>query len=167
MGSSELFHSTPTPPPPLHWAGPLVFSFSCQAFHPADRYNVPESPCSSCSHAFSLADPPKKKIQGSLPRSPSSFFALSEKRSVVVEVWQRSIHCTSLRSCDPAGRAGVVLLYPVSVNAAVCQIKQPPPPSIPTTLLFFWWEPKWAEYETAALTQSTCPDYKARCSLTD
>lgn len=149
MGSSELFHFIPSPLSSSQALvkRPLTLLFCCQAFHPTDRYNVPEA----LRWLFSRFLPPcseiKKKKEG-LSWALSLSFPRGEEEVGGEEVMEGgSYPATSPpleRSCDPSRPC---LLPHLPNHCETWQMKRS-----------FLNERKWAEYETEALTQWTCLD---------
>lgn len=158
MGSSGLFQFAPPShhphPHPLSLSSgkrPLILLPGFSSYRKIQCSWIPAvavltlSPCSS-----------KKRVKGAFSRAPSFSFPPGKEGwsgGRGGQLW--SNHCPSFKSCDPAGHV-CFEICPISVNAAMWQIKQS-----------FLTELKWAEYEMVALTQSTCLDYKPRCSIRD
>lgn len=131
-------------PPPLNEPGsvkrPLILAFYWQAFHPTDRYNVPEALQWLFSRSLLHCSEKKGKR-----RVFSRALSHSSPRTRGLACWWRgrqrsSPHPTLKCRCDPC-------LLPDPTNR--CKTPR-------MTVSFSFSEPKWAGCEKVALTQWTC-----------
>lgn len=145
MGSSELFHFIPSP---LSLSRtlverPLILSFSRRAFHPTDRYNVPEALQWLFSRFLPHSSEKRKKKRGALPLSSPKGKRVEGVVTGVAAIQPPPLPQVRLWPCGPCLCPGLANRWKMH------RMKQS-----------FLGEPKWAEYETIALTQSTCLDYQ-------
>ena len=151
-------------PPPSHWAELCKKASHSLILLPGfSSYRQIQCSWSPAVTVLTLS-PSQLRRKGEKTGSfPEPFLFLSPRKGGL-EGWrggrpwysrQPSLKC----SCDPAGLARSPIC-PIAFK--MCRMKK-------SFFFFFFFlrEPKWAEYETGAVTQSTCSDYQPWCLIRD